>query len=416
MTEIVEDTKRRTSINLARALHRNPTLSSRGLQERLFSLLFRGLVYPQIWEDPVVDMDALSIRHDDHVVAIASGGCNVMSYLCAQPARVTAVDLNGAHVALVRLKQAAALRLPDYRSFRLFFADAARSENIDLYHRFVSSSLDAGTRTYWEARTITGRQRISQFSRGFYRFGLLGSFIRAAHLIARLHGVDPRKLLEARDRAGQRVFFDQHLSPLVDKPVVRWLTRHPAALYGLGIPPKQYHALASDHDGDIAAVLRERLERLVCGFDLDANYFAWQAFGRSYAPGPQASLPPYLEHHNFACLRKMAERLDVRHVSITEYLRCSPPASVDCVALLDAQDWMNPAELNNLWTQITRAARPGARVIFRTAANELLLPGRLDPVLLSRWRRDDALSDALHARDRSAIYGAFHLYRFEGEA
>jgi S-adenosylmethionine-diacylglycerol 3-amino-3-carboxypropyl transferase len=112
----------------------------------------------------------------------------------------------------------------------------------------------------------------------------------------------------------------------------------------------------------------------------------------------------------------MADRLDVRHVSITEYLRCSSPASVDCVALLDAQDWMSAAELNNLWSQITRAARPGARVIFRTAANELLLPGRLDPMLLRRWLRDDALSDALHARDRSAIYGAFHLYRFEGAA
>jgi S-adenosylmethionine-diacylglycerol 3-amino-3-carboxypropyl transferase len=416
VTGIAEDTKRRTSINLARALHRNPTLSSKGLQERLFSLLFRGLVYPQIWEDPVVDMEALDIRPNDHVVAIASGGCNVMSYLCAQPARVTAVDLNGAHVALVRLKQAAALRFPDYRSFRLFFAGADSGENTDLYYRFLSPSLDSATRAYWETRTISGRQRISRFSRGFYRFGLLGSFIRAAHLIARLHGVDPSKLLEARDRAGQRAFFEQHLSPLVDKPVIRWLTRQPAALFGLGIPPKQYHALASDHDGDIAAVLRERLERLACGFDLDTNYFAWQAFGRSYAPVHEASLPPYLERDNFACLRKMADRLDVRHVSITEYLRCSSPASVDCVALLDAQDWMSAAELNNLWSQITRAARPGARVIFRTAANELLLPGRLDPMLLRRWLRDDALSDALHARDRSAIYGAFHLYRFEGAA
>lgn len=94
MTDIAADSKRRTSANLARALHRNPTLSTNGMQERLFSFLFSGLVYPQIWEDPVVDMDALAIRREDHVVAIASGGCNVMSYICAQPARVTAVDLD----------------------------------------------------------------------------------------------------------------------------------------------------------------------------------------------------------------------------------------------------------------------------------------------------------------------------------
>ena len=30
----------------------NSALSKEGLLERLFTFLFRGLVYPQIWEDP----------------------------------------------------------------------------------------------------------------------------------------------------------------------------------------------------------------------------------------------------------------------------------------------------------------------------------------------------------------------------
>ncbi len=38
---------------------------------------------------------------------------------------------------------------------------------------------------------------------------------------------------------------------------------------------------------------------------------------------------------------------------------------------------MNDEDLTALWTEITRTARPGARVIFRTAADERLLPGRL---------------------------------------
>ena len=416
VTDIVQDTNRRTSINLARALHRHPTFSRQGLQERLFSRLFRGLVYPQIWEDPVVDMDALSIRRDDHVVAIASGGCNAMSYLCAQPAKVTAIDLNGAHVALVRLKRAAALHLPSHRSFRTFFADAASKENVAAYESFLAPVLDPVSRSYWDARTLSGRRRISQFSRGFYRYGLLGGFILTAHVIARLHGVDLRRVLDAKSPEEQRAFFDAHLSPLIDKPFVRWLLQSPAALYGLGIPPKQYQALAADGDGDIAGVLRQRLERLACGFDLKDNYFAWQAFGRSYGAAPDAPLPPYLERANFERMKASAERLDVRHESLTEFLRCSSPDSVDCVALLDAQDWMSASELNDLWTQITRAARPGARVIFRTAADELLLPGKVDPRILSQWSRDDARSKALHERDRSAIYGAFHLYRLSASA
>src|SRR5687767_5920376 len=36
-------------------------LSRAGLLEHLFAWLFRGLVYPQIWEDPEIDLEALGI-------------------------------------------------------------------------------------------------------------------------------------------------------------------------------------------------------------------------------------------------------------------------------------------------------------------------------------------------------------------
>ena len=78
--------------------------------------------------------------------------------------------------------------------------------------------------------------------------------------------------------------------------------------------------------------------------------------------------------------------------------------------LLDAQDWMNDADLTALWTQITRTARPGARVIFRTAADERLLPGRVAADCSTRWVYDAELSRELGGRDRSSIYGGFHLY------
>ena len=94
---------RTTTAGLSAAVHRNALFSRAGVLERLFTAAFAGLVYPQIWEDPVVDMEALAITPDDHIVAIASGGCNVMSYLTAGPARMTAIDLNGAHIALNRL-------------------------------------------------------------------------------------------------------------------------------------------------------------------------------------------------------------------------------------------------------------------------------------------------------------------------
>ena len=411
MTDIAAGTRRNTIRGLSRAVHRNGLTSAEGLRERLFTLAFSGLVYPQIWEDPVVDMDALSIRRTDHVVAIASGGCNIMSYLVANPDRITAVDLNHHHVALNHLKIAAAQTIRSHEDFDTLNPIPAHVENVEKFDRLISAALPGDARDYWDSRDALGRRRITAFARGFYRTGLLGRFIGMGHVTAKLLGVDIRALLAAKNQEEQRKIFDTSIAPVFDNALLKWIVERPSALYGLGIPPAQYTALAGDDAGGITAVLRKRLETLSCAFPLKDNYFAWQAFNRGYDPAPDGSRPPYLEERNFELVRARAERIDVRHASMTDFLAQSPDNSADCYVLLDAQDWMNDEQLGALWEQMTRTARPDARVIFRTAADERLLPGRLPAPILNAWAYDEERSRLLHARDRSSIYGAFHLYR-----
>jgi S-adenosylmethionine-diacylglycerol 3-amino-3-carboxypropyl transferase len=57
-----------------------------------------------------------------------------------------------------------------------------------------------------------------------------------------------------------------------------------------------------------------------------------------------------------------------------------------------------------------RTAKPGARVIFRTAGEETILPGRVPDAILSRFAYDAELCRAWTANDRSSIYGGFHRY------
>ena len=57
-----------------------------------------------------------------------------------------------------------------------------------------------------------------------------------------------------------------------------------------------------------------------------------------------------------------------------------------------------------------RTARPGARVLFRTAGEPSILPGRVDDAVLGRWDYQADASRGFTARDRSAIYGGVHLY------
>lgn len=379
------------------------------LLDKAFAFAFKGLVYAQIWEDPVVDMAGLDIQPDSRVAAIASGGCNVLSYLTANPAQLIAVDLNTAHIALNKLKIAAVRHLPSQAHFHRFFAQADTQDNVAAYNSFVRPHLDETSRRYWEGRDLMGRRRITGFAHGLYRRGLLGNFIGGAHILAKLYRIDPRELLMARDIEEQREIFETRLAPIFDRKFVRWLTEQPASLFGLGIPPAQYSALAGDDK--MADVLRARLKKLACDFDLSDNYFAWQAFGRSYGKGKTQPLPPYLQPAHYKDLCDRVDRVDVRHASMTEMLADESDDSMDRFVLLDAQDWMNDTQLNQLWAEITRTARPGARVLFRTAAKESLLPGRVETDILRRWHYDADLSANLTRDDRSSIYGGVHLYQ-----
>jgi len=399
-----------TRRNLDAAVHRHKPFSRRGLQERMFTLAFRQLVYPQIWEDPVVDLDALRLGPQDRVIAISSGGCNVLSYLTAGPKEIVAVDLNGAHIALLNLKLRGLDALPDHAAFFVFFGRADRLENIDAYKMRLRPGLDEATRAYWDGRGLDGRRRIEAFARGFYRHGLLGRFIGAGHAVARLYGKRFDALLAARSLPEQRAIFEREIAPLFDKKFLRWLARRPSALYGLGIPPAQYRALAGDGEGGLMSVLKRRVERLACDFPVADNYFAQQAFGRAYSRADAPSTPPYLQREHFEAVREGADRVKPFHGSFTERLRAEPDASFGAYVLLDAQDWMNDAALTELWREIRRTARPGARVVFRTAADEPLLPGRVADDVLGDFEYQAELSRELGLRDRSSIYGGFHLW------
>src|SRR5215510_7024576 len=135
---------------LERAAHQRPATTRRGALERLFTLMFQGFVYNQIWEDPDVDMAAMRIGPSSRIITIASGGCNVVNYLAADPAKIVAVDLNPNHIALTRLKLSALRNLPSYEEFFRFFGQANDRANGTAYANFLSERLT-------RSRAVIGR-------------------------------------------------------------------------------------------------------------------------------------------------------------------------------------------------------------------------------------------------------------------
>ena len=399
---------------IKKAVYRQAPGKKQALLDRLFALWFARFVYNQIWEDPVVDLEALDLKPDSRVVTIASGGCNILNYLVADPAQITALDLNPAHIALTRLKLAAMRHLPDHEAFFQFFGIAKNKDNVDLYRTHLAGELDDATRAFWEHRSLLGRERIEFFAKGLYRKALLGKFIGFLHGFARIADRHPERILDARTMAEQCQIYDREIGPLFELKLVRLLARQPIVLYSLGIPANQFDAMRQDSSGDLAELIRHRIRRLACDFDLSENYFAWQAFGRHYDAKDRRATPPYLKAENYATIRDRLDRVETRLQSMTDYLAAQDAGSKDRYVLLDSVDWMDATMLADLWTQIRRTAKPGARVIFRTAGADSPFAEKLDPArfaaLFDGWHYHEAESKRWLTQDRSAIYGGFHLY------
>jgi S-adenosylmethionine-diacylglycerol 3-amino-3-carboxypropyl transferase len=393
---------------IADAVRNSRTQEEATVWDRIFAFWFRRLVYTQIWEDPEADLAALQLPLGSTIVTISSGGCNALSYLTAQPAQVYAVDLNEAHLSLLKLKLAGIRAFSKYSDFWQFFGEAASPANAQLYRYRLRPLLDSDARAYWDRRNSIGRPRYAYFTNGFYRHGMLGRFIGLAHLVAKLARVDLAVLLTGDIDSPERIAALARLDWLFHSPLARMMTRTPALLFSLGIPPQQRALLGAG--APLNEVLHERLLRLINGHPNETNYFAWQALHRSY-PGPgDRCLPPYLQRSQFARMRNDAGLIIPVHANLRQFLEGLPAREVDAVVLLDSQDWMAPEEIRGLWDTIDRAGSDSVRIIFRTAGTESALESEDLAPLREIWLRDDERSDIGFQLDRSGIYGGFHCY------
>jgi len=393
---------------IADAVRNSRTQEEASIWDRIFAFWFRRLVYTQIWEDPEADLAALQLPLGSTIVTISSGGCNALSYLTAQPAQVYAVDLNEAHLSLLKLKLAGIRAFSNYSDFWQFFGEAASPANAQLYRYRLRPLLDSEARAYWDRRNSIGRPRYAYFTNGFYRHGMLGRFIGLAHLVAKLARVDLAVLLTGDIDAPERIAALERLDWLFHSPLARLMTRTPALLFSLGIPPQQRALLGAG--APLNEVLHERLLRLINGHPNETNYFAWQALHRSY-PGPgDRCLPPYLQRRQFARMRNDAGLIIPVHANLRQFLEGLPAREVDAVVLLDSQDWMAPEEIRTLWDAIDRAGSDNVRVIFRTAGLDSPLESEELAPLREIWLRDEERSDIGFQLDRSGIYGGFHCY------
>jgi S-adenosylmethionine-diacylglycerol 3-amino-3-carboxypropyl transferase len=399
---------------IASAVNARPITTKQGLLEHLFKLSFGGFVYNQIWEDPEVDAEALQLDADSRIMTISSGGCNVLNYLARGVASIDAVDLNENHLHLLKLKLAALRHFPTHDDFFAFFGKAKDPENVRRYETYLRPNLDEDAISHWEGgkvRRSLRRERFRYFERGLYKYASMGAFLRFMNGVARRKGMEPSRLLDCKTLEEQEDVFKTEIAPFFEMRVVKGLVKLPFLLHGLGVPPRQFQAFKNDAvDGSLLEEYRLRVKRLATQFPIQDNYFAWQAFGGQYDHNKRQAIPEYLKAENFELLKRNVDRVRTHLISMNGFLQSQAPGSLNRFVMLDAQDWMEPHQIADLWQHIASVAQPNSRIIFRSGAASSPVETALPPELKGRVKYEQEISNRLFQRDRSAIYGGFHLY------
>ena len=112
-------------------------------------VLEEGIIrYSQVWEDYELLKQGLKIQSDDHILSIASAGCNALAMLLEEPASVTAVDLNPSQTAICHLKKAGYLHLTHSEFVSLV---GVRKDHAvkDVYDK-IKDALPADARAFWD--------------------------------------------------------------------------------------------------------------------------------------------------------------------------------------------------------------------------------------------------------------------------
>ena len=380
--------------------------------DAVFGRLYgRNLVYNICWEDPELDRVALALRPEHRVLVITSAGCNALDYAIEGPREVVAVDANPRQNALLELKLAG-IRALDFDDFFALFGTGAHPHFRALYRRHLRAQLSGPARAFWDEHGHWFRA-----ARPLHHRGLCGLFGRLVRGVCRFRpGLwrDVEKVFSFESLADQARHYNERIRPGLWNPAIRWMLSRQSLLALVGVPEAQRHLIVSQHPGGVAGFVEESLDRLFRTVPARTNYF-WYLY--AFGHFSRTCCPRYLTPEGHARLKAgPVDRVRVVTDTVSGVL-ARETAPLDRFVLLDHLDWMDgrdPVALEEEWTLIRRHARPGARVLFRSAHQRppFLQTVRTGPhrEALADWLRfDEALAADLHRRDRVHTYASFHI-------
>jgi S-adenosylmethionine-diacylglycerol 3-amino-3-carboxypropyl transferase len=355
----------------------------------LFDLLF-GMS----WEDPASDLRALAIRPGETVMTVTSGGCNTLTLLLEDPAKIYAVDINPTQSYLLELKCAAIRRL-DGPKLRAFLGLASSTDRLKTFEQ-LRRDLSQPALAYWSAKSNMLRQ-------GVVNAGRYESFVRLFGRAVKL--MQGRKRVENFFRCEtieqQQAYFDNTWNTVQWRLLFKLLAnKRMLAKRGLTADYFKFDDGATSFADSFFLRARKALRDI----PIKPNYFIAQYLRGNYLDDD--AVPAYLLTDNLSIVRDRIDRIENVVSDAQGWMGRQHGASIDAFCLSNICELMSPEETARLFTEVARTARPSARISFRN----LIVPRGVPQSLANSIVLNEALSSDLLQKDRSFVYSRVQAY------
>ena len=329
---------------------------------------FSDYMYAFTWEDPRVDMEVLSFRPDDVILAITSAGDNALAYACSStpPKMIHCVDLNPYQNHLLELKLAAIASL-SFEDFYDMFGNGSHKKFLKLLVTQISPHLSSYALEFW----IQNAHRFDSLMGGLYRSGYSGTALSISQWAFWLAGCGQaiKDMCETTSVVEQERLYITKIRPVLTNPLLsQCVAANPVFLWrSLGVPLNQKNIF--QEETTTLDYITDTLDPLPSRslFSKD-NYFYRLCLLNSYSSD---SCPDYLIEENFNKLKERSPDSFLLHTrTIQTCVESMDEQTLDKAILMDHADWFDRdgKELTVEVLAIRRAMKDGGLVMFRSAA------------------------------------------------
>ncbi len=355
------------------------------------------LIYNTCWEDPKVDRKLLNLDSDSEVLMITSAGDNALSYLLDYPAAIDCVDMNFRQNALLEFKLALFESSTHSKLWELF--GDGQTENYHSIYSELRERISESSQQFWDAHIKT----FSPQYKGFYYSGLSGYFARYINRVLKKKKL--RELIQSlivEPDLDKRERLYSEIESKLWSGISQYIWKWDGLLTLAGIPKEQKDAI-----GDLNEFMTNVFRSIFVKRQAHENYF-W----RLYLSGryDESYLPDYLKKTNFESIKQNSYRITTYTSSLLDVLNTNSKKYSHFI-LLDHMDWLatnNMDELALEWEAIFKRAKPGAKILFRSAYPN---PDFLPSFVLNRLHFEKIDSSILE-QDRVGTYTSTHLATF----